>query len=90
MLDPVDYYRPKGESAESLALMRRIDELYLKYPFYGSRQMARQLGREGHLVGRHRVRRLICGRWACKRSISRPGPARRIPSIGFIPIFCGI
>ena len=45
------YYRPKGESAESLALMRRIDELYLKYPFYGSRQMARQLGREGHLVG---------------------------------------
>ena len=29
------YYRPKGESAESLALMRRIDELYLKYPFYG-------------------------------------------------------
>ena len=45
------YYRSKGESAESLALMRRIDELYLKYPFYGSRQMARQLGREGHLVG---------------------------------------
>ena len=78
------YYRPKGESAESLALMRRIDELYLKYPFYGSRQMARQLGREGHPVGRHRVRRPI-GRWACKRSISRPGPARRIPSIGFIP-----
>ena len=53
------YYRPKGESAESLALMRRIDELYLKYPFYGSRQMARQLGREGHPVGRHRVRRLM-------------------------------
>ena len=53
------YYRPKGESAESLALMRRIDELYLKYPFYGSRQMARQLGREGHLVGQHRVRRLM-------------------------------
>ena len=53
------YYRSKGESAESLALMRRIDELYLKYPFYGSRQMARQLGREGRLVGRHRVRRLM-------------------------------
>ncbi len=53
------YYRPKGESAESLGLMRRIDELYLKYPFYGSRQMARQLGREGRPVGRHRVRRLM-------------------------------
>ena len=34
------YYVPKGESAESLALMRTLDELYLKYPFYGSRQMA--------------------------------------------------
>ena len=29
------YYRPKGESSENLALMRRIDELFLKYPFYG-------------------------------------------------------
>ena len=35
------YYRPLGESAATLELMRRIDELYLKYPFYGSRQMQR-------------------------------------------------
>ena len=34
------YYEPKGESAETLALMRRIDELFLKYPFYGARRMA--------------------------------------------------
>ena len=27
------YYEPKGESAETLLLMRRIDELFLKYPF---------------------------------------------------------
>ena len=53
------YYTLKGESAENLALMRRIDELFLKYPFYGSRQMARQLRREGVCVGRHRVRRLM-------------------------------
>ena len=39
------YYTPKGESVENLALMRRIDELFLKYPFYGSRQMVRQLRR---------------------------------------------
>ena len=26
------YYTPKGESAESLALMQRIDELFLKHP----------------------------------------------------------
>ena len=53
------YYTPKGVSPSSLALMRRLDELFLKYPFYGSRQMVRQLRREGVCVGRHRVRRLM-------------------------------
>ena len=53
------YYRPKGESAQTLALLRRIDELFLKYPFYGSRQMVRHLRRAGIRVGRHRVRRLM-------------------------------
>lgn len=53
------YRTPKGESAETLALMRRIDGLFLKYPFYGSRQMTRQLRREGIVAGRHRVRRLM-------------------------------
>ncbi len=53
------YYTPKGESPANLALMRRIDELFLKYPFYGSRQMARQLRRDGVRAGRHRVRRLM-------------------------------
>src|SRR3989304_2167371 len=53
------YYAPKGESPENLALMRRIDELFLRYPFYGSRQMLRQLRREGVCAGRHRIRRLM-------------------------------
>jgi putative transposase len=53
------YYAPRGESPENLALMRRLDELFLKYPFYGSRQMVRHLRREGVRVGRHRVRRLM-------------------------------
>ena len=53
------YYRPLGESAQSLALMRRLDELHLAHPFYGSRQMVRHLRREGVAVGRHRVRRLM-------------------------------
>ena len=53
------YYTPKGESPANLALMRRIDELFLKYPFFGSRQMARHLRREGLRIGRHRVRRLM-------------------------------
>jgi len=53
------YYAAKVESAGNLAMMRRIDELFLKYPFYGSRQMVRQLRREGVYIGRHRVRRLM-------------------------------
>jgi putative transposase len=76
------YYAPKGESAENLALMRRIDELFLKYPFYGSRQMVRQLRREGIRVGRHRVRRLmhLMGLEAIYQApkTSTPHPAHRI------------
>ena len=53
------YYKPKGESAETLALMRRIDELFLKYPFYGARQMVRHLRREGVRIGRRRAGRLM-------------------------------
>jgi putative transposase len=76
------YYAPRGESAENLALMRRIDELFLKYPFYGSRQMARQLRREGISAGRHRVRRLmrLMGLEAIFQAprTSTPHPAHRI------------
>ena len=53
------YHTPKGASPQNLALMRRIDELFLNYPFYGSRQMVRHLWRDGVRVGRHRVRRLM-------------------------------
>jgi putative transposase len=53
------YYNPKGESPLTLKLMRMIDEQFLVTPFYGSRQMARHLRREGYCVGRHRVRRLM-------------------------------
>ena len=53
------YYRPKGAGAEILALMRRMDELHMEHPFYGSRQMMRHLRREGVAVGRHRSRRLM-------------------------------
>jgi putative transposase len=76
------YYAPKGESPENLALMRRIDELFLKYPFYGSRQMVRQLLRDGVRVGRHRVRRLmrLMGLEAIYQApkTSAPHPAHRI------------
>jgi len=76
------YYAPKGESADNQALMRRIDELFMKYPFYGSRQMVRQLRREGVAVGRHRVRRLmrLMGLEAIYQAprTSAPHPAHRV------------
>lgn len=53
------YYEHKGESALNLTLMRLIDELYMKCPYYGSRQMARALMRQGYVVSRKRVRRLM-------------------------------
>jgi putative transposase len=76
------YRAPRGESPENLALMRRIDELFVKYPFYGSRQMARQLRREGRAAGRHRVRRLmrLMGLAAIYRApkTSAPHPGHRV------------
>jgi len=53
------YYQPVGETLETLALMRLIDAQFLETPWYGSRQMARHLRRDGHEVGRKRVRRLM-------------------------------
>ena len=53
------YYEPATETIENLRLMRRIDEQYLKTPFYGSRRMAVVLASEGEEVNRKRVQRLM-------------------------------
>jgi putative transposase len=53
------YYRPVPVSADDLAVMRRIDELHLAWPFYGSRRMAAVLRREGWAVNRKRAKRLM-------------------------------
>ena len=53
------YYEPAGESAEDLALMRRIDEQYTACPFYGSRRMTVWLAGQGEAVNRKRVQRLM-------------------------------
>jgi hypothetical protein len=46
------YRKATPESAENLVLMRLIDEQFLETPWYGSRQMARHLRRNGWCVGR--------------------------------------
>ncbi len=48
-----------AEDEYNLLLMRLIDELYTKYPFYGSRKMASHLRRLEHPVNRKRIRRLM-------------------------------
>ena len=53
------YYTPKPTSPEDLALMRRMDELHLDFPFAGSRMLRDLLRNEGQPVGRKRVRRLM-------------------------------
>jgi putative transposase len=44
------YYLPRPTSDADLALMRRIDELHLEYPFAGSRMLKGLLRAEGHQV----------------------------------------
>ncbi len=51
--------RPVPVSADDLAGMRRMDELHLAWPFYGSRWMAAVLRREGREVNRERAKRLM-------------------------------
>ena len=53
------YHQAKPVAEENLRLMRLIDETYLVYPFFGSRQMTRWLKRQGDKVNRKRVRRLM-------------------------------
>jgi len=49
------YYQPRAVPAADLAIMRRIDELHLDYPFAGSRMLRDLLRGEGIVIGRERV-----------------------------------
>ncbi len=53
------YYEPRPVSPTILALMRRIDELHLNYPFAGSRMLRDMLRADGVMVGRELVTRLM-------------------------------
>jgi putative transposase len=53
------YYKPRAVSPTILALMRRIDELHLNYPFAGSRMLRDMLRADGIMVGRELVTGLM-------------------------------
>ena len=76
------YYLPQPASVVDLALMRRIDELHLDYPFAGSRMLQGLLNAEGHDIGRLHVRTLMkkMGIEAIYRrpNTSKPAPGHKV------------
>jgi putative transposase len=52
------YYTPRTKifSDEQLALLRLVDEIYTKYPFFGSRQMSDYISLHNHPCKRHETR----------------------------------
>jgi putative transposase len=78
-------YRPKpAMAADDLALMRRIDELHLELPFYGSRRMTFQLNEEGRAVNRKRVQRLMRV-MGIEALVPRPGTSQAAPGNKIYP-----
>lgn len=53
------YYQPKPESEKNILLMRRIDEIYTKFPYYGAPKITAQLNREGYGINHKRIERLM-------------------------------
>ena len=54
------YYQSQGLSDDDLGLMRQLDELHLRIPFYGARRLRDALWDDyGRLVNRKRIRRLM-------------------------------
>jgi len=77
------YYQLKPIPEEDLELMRRIDEIHLKLPFFGSRKIRDRLQREGTRVNRKRVQRLmrlmgISALYPRKRRTSLPDKGHKI------------
>lgn len=76
------YYRPNTMSKADLDLLNKIDEIYTKFPYYGSRKIKAELIRQGYSVGRHKVRkfmRLLGLEAICpKRNLSKPNKEHKI------------
>ena len=78
-------YRPKPVTgADDLAVMRRIDELHLELPFYGSRRMTFELNKEGRGVNRKRVQRLMRV-MGIEALVPRPGTSKAAPGHKIYP-----
>ena len=72
------YYRPCPTSLADLALMRRMDELHLDFPFAGSRMLRDLLAGEGIKVGRLHVATLM-KKLAIEAIYRRPNTSKPAP-----------
>jgi len=70
------YYLPRPTSEADLALMRRIDELHLNFPFAGSRMLRDLLRLEGVKIGRKHVGALM-RKMGIEALYRRPNTSRR-------------
>ena len=50
------YKKPSGLTEEDLNIMKRIDEIFTEYPFYGTRRMKHALREEGRFIGRKKLK----------------------------------
>jgi putative transposase len=78
------YYLPRQVSTADLALMRRIDELHLEFPFAGSRMLRALLAAEGSRVGRRHVKTLM-RRMGIEALYRRPRTTRPEPGHKIYP-----
>jgi putative transposase len=72
------YYAPRPVSASDLAIMRRMDELHLEYPFAGSRMLRDLLVAEDFTVGRLHVATLM-KRMGIEALYRRPNTSKPAP-----------
>ena len=76
------YDLPRPVSAADLAIMRRMDELHLEFPFAGSRMLRDFLNREGSEIGRRHgatlMRRMGIEALYRKPNTSKPAPGHKI------------
>src|ERR671910_2294080 len=82
------YYRPQPASAADLALMRRMDELHLEFPFAGSRMLRDLLKAEGFTVGRLHVATLM-KRMGIEALYRRPNTSKPAPGHKIYPYLLG-
>jgi putative transposase len=78
------YYEAVPQDAEELQVMRRIDEIHLKWPFYGARKVSQQLRAETRPINRKRVQRLM-RLMGLEAMAPKPNTSRRAPEHPVFP-----